>query len=92
MYFWQTKAGNEVDLLLARNNLPEIAIEIKAKRSIGPKDMSGLKSLGEEYPQVKQLLVCEEVFPRSEGEIQILPYKTFLSELGPFLNLAKLSS
>ncbi len=37
MYFWQTKAGNEVDLILVKNNVPFIAIEIKAKKSISTK-------------------------------------------------------
>jgi len=78
LYFWQTKAGNEVDLILVKNNLPTIAIEIKAKRNISAKDFSGLRSLSEEYPKIQKILVCEEIFPRDVNDVSVLPWKEFL--------------
>ncbi len=85
MYFWHTKGGNEVDLILVKNNIPVIAIEIKAKKNISAKDLSGLRSINEEYPEIRKILVCEEIFPREISEIKILPWKEFLDTLNEIL-------
>jgi predicted AAA+ superfamily ATPase len=81
MFFWNTKAGNEVDLLLVKENKPVFAIEIKAKKTISTKDLSGLRSIAEEYTDIKKILVCEELFPREIDGIHILPWAEFLKEL-----------
>ena len=81
MFFWNTKAGNEVDLLLVKENKPVLAIEIKAKKTISTKDLSGLRSIGEEYPDIKKILVCEELFPREIDGVHILPWAEFLNNL-----------
>ncbi len=81
LYFWRTKAGNEVDLILVKNNIPLIVIEIKAKKTISSKDFSGLKSIATEYPNIKKFLICEELFPRMHEDIKILPWKEFLDQL-----------
>jgi len=56
-YFWRTLAGNEVDLVLTQSNQIKVAIEIKAKKIIHRNDLSGLRSLKEEYSDLHNFIV-----------------------------------
>ncbi len=78
--FWRTKAGTEVDLIISKNSNPILAIEIKALKSIANPHLSGLLSFREEYPQAKSFLICEELYPRTYKDVEILPWKLFLEK------------
>lgn len=81
LHYWRTSAGNEVDLIISRQNKPIAAIEIKAKKKLLSKDFSGLHSFNEEFPGVPFLAIVSEVdTPYLEGKILVTPWKHFLDK------------
>jgi len=79
--YWRTSAGNEVDLIISQNQKPFAAIEIKAKKKIHSKDLSGLRSLNEEYPDIPYLFLISEVeTPAMMDKILVLPWKLFFDK------------
>ena len=75
--YWRSTSGFEVDFILADTT----AIEVKASKTIGPQDLKGLRTLGEEKGLKRYLLVCLEEQARIVGKIEILPWKEFLDRL-----------
>ncbi len=76
--FWRTKSGLEVDFILGQ---AEVAIEIKGARRVNKKDLHGLVAFTDEFTVKKSILVCNEQEKRLHGEINILPWRKFLSLL-----------
>ena len=76
--FWRTKTGIEVDFIL---NNGEIAIEVKGTNRVDNKDLRSIKLFHTEFSPKKSILVCNENEERLTGNIQIKPYRHFLSEL-----------
>jgi uncharacterized protein len=77
--YWRTASGIEVDFILGS---ADIAIELKAKDSIGGRDLSGLKAFAEEFPKCRRILVSLVDRKRITNEgIEIYPVQEFLSEL-----------
>ena len=56
IYFWRTKSGNEVDFVVYGENL-FWAVEVKYAKSIRKKELNGLKSFREDYPEAKTALL-----------------------------------
>lgn len=84
LHYWRTSAGNEVDLILSKNNKPTAAIEIKAKKKIAGKDLSGLQSFRDEFPETPFfILVCEVDAPYTENGVLVMPWKYFLEKQIP---------
>lgn len=77
LHYWRSTSNMEVDFIL--NN--QIAIEVKAKKRINPKDFKGLKALKEEAILDKYILVSLEDRFRKVDEYSIYPWKQFLKEL-----------
>jgi uncharacterized protein len=78
LHFWRSVTNHEVDFILA----DQVAIEVKAKRSVSYKDLSGLRACAEENLLKKYLIVSLEDRPRIvDGQFLILPYKIFLKAL-----------
>jgi len=77
MSFWRSTSGFEVDLLLN----DEIAIEIKAKKKITPKDLAGLKALKEEQEIKKMFVIYLGDTILHEDEITILPFQNFIDQM-----------
>lgn len=76
--FWRTSANQEVDFLI---NDKEICIEIKGGK-VHEGDLKGLKTLLEDGPVKRAVVVCLENQRRVvEKKIEILPWKEFLEEL-----------
>jgi len=75
--YWRSTSGFEVDCLLNG----EIAIEIKAAKTVSAKHLKGLKALREEGFIKRSILVCRESRPRLNDEIEILPWEYFLDQL-----------
>lgn len=85
-YFWRTKEGTEVDILLVRSNEPVAAIEIKSTSSITSTDTHGLLEFQKEYPGIKSFILSPIERPRLlPGNIQALPWKIFFDEHLPQL-------
>jgi len=76
--FWRTKSGLEVDFVLGSG---EVAIEVKGAARVERRDLRSLHSFIDEYSPRKVLIVCNEREERVHGQIRIMPYKKFLSDL-----------
>ncbi|MCI5065603.1 AAA family ATPase [bacterium] len=78
--YWTLTTGVEVDFVLGDM---EVAIEAKARRSITPRHLKGLREIAKDYPKIKKrLMVCCEEIPReTEDGILILPYRDFYERL-----------
>ena len=84
-FFWRTKTGMEVDLVIQNGNII-IPLEIKVKKRVDKNDLKGLKSFQDEFDIPEGILVCQEKSPRTveieNGRtISILPWKAFLEQL-----------
>ena len=74
--YWRSRSGFEVDFVFEN-----LAVEIKAKRVVGARDMKGLRALREERLLADYLLVTMEPQRRVVEGIQIVPWADFLDEL-----------
>jgi len=77
VFYWRTTSGAEVDFILDDN----IAVEVKATRSVRSQDLKGLQALKEEKNLKHYILVCFEEVERMIDEIRIMPWKIFLERL-----------
>ncbi len=75
--YWRSRSGFEVDFIV--NDM--LAVEVKAKQNITPKDMRGIKALQEEHKLSHYVIVSLEQRPRIVNNIHILPWKDFLFQL-----------
>jgi predicted AAA+ superfamily ATPase len=67
-----------VDFLLG----DDIAIEVKGKSTVTPRDERSLSALAEELPLKRRIVVClESQRRRSEAGNEIIPAEEFLAEL-----------
>lgn len=78
--FWRLASGIEVDFLLGD---AEVGIEARSSRRAADVHLAGLRALREDHRTVRRLiLVCLEEKPRRTADgVDILPVRTFLSEL-----------
>lgn len=74
--YWRSKSGFEVDFVFE-----DVAVEVKAKKNVGPRDLKGLRALREERLVRHSLVVCMEAVPRVVDGVQILPWADFLDRL-----------
>lgn len=82
LFYWRTKSGNEVDFIVYGKD--EIfAIEVKQTGSIKSKDLKGLKSFKEDYPQAQCLLLYMGKDKLKIDNILCLPCEYFLKNLLP---------
>jgi predicted AAA+ superfamily ATPase len=77
--YWRTTSGFEVDFVLGDH---EIAVEVKASELSNESHLKGLRRFREEYRTRRSLLVSLDPKPRkTQDQIEILPWKTFVEEL-----------
>lgn len=76
--YWQTTSQLEVDFILGE---PEVAIEAKAVREVSTQHLKGLRAFCEEYPVKKAMVVSLDKSPRKIGNIDVLPWREFLTRL-----------
>ena len=74
--YWRSKSRFEVDFVFQG-----IAVEVKAKANVGPRDWRGLAALAEEGVAKRHVLVCLEPTRRLVGGIEVMPWEAFLDEL-----------
>ena len=76
--YWRSTSGFEVDFIINGKT----AIEVKAKSNITEKDLKGLKAIREEALLKNYLLVSlEDTLRKYDGDIAILPWRNFLTNL-----------
>jgi predicted AAA+ superfamily ATPase len=84
--FWRTRAGNEVDFVVYGKDA-FTAIEVTSASRVRPKDLSGLRSFGEDYPEAKRvLLYLGKDRLKLEG-ILVIPVEEYLCSIAPDRNL-----
>ena len=59
----------------------EVAIEVKGAGSIQNKDLRPINAFLETYAPRKVLVVCNEKEERLVGQVRIMPWRKFLSDL-----------
>lgn len=74
--YWRSKSRFEVDFIFEG-----LAVEVKAKKTVNPRDLKGLKALREEALLDHYVLVTLEPRPRVVDGITILPWPDFLDRL-----------
>ena len=74
--YWRSRSQFEVDFLFA-----DTAVEVKAKRVVGARDLRGIRALREEGLFERYVVVSMETAPREVDGIRILPWAVFLDEL-----------
>ena len=76
--YWRTKSGLEVNFVLGQK--AEVAIEVKGAR-VRTEDLRGIRAFAEEHAPRSATAVCGEPAPRRVGEVDILPWRSFLERL-----------
>ena len=80
IYFWRTKSGNEFDFVVYGESL-FWAVEVKHAKSIRKKDLNGLKSFREDYPEAKTALLYLGSERLLIDDVFCLPCEDFLKSL-----------
>jgi predicted AAA+ superfamily ATPase len=89
LYFWRTRAGNEVDFICYGKDV-FTAIEVKNSKILHPKDFSGLKAFREDYPEAQLLLLYRGKDKIRKHSILCLPCESFLLHLNPKYSLREI--
>jgi predicted AAA+ superfamily ATPase len=77
--FWRTSSGLEVDFILGDM---QAAVEIKGKRRVHTRDLSGMRALMEHNRVGRTVVVCLEEEPRKTSDgIEVLPWEVFIEML-----------
>jgi predicted AAA+ superfamily ATPase len=85
LYYWRTKDGSEVDLLIEKNGELIAAIEFKNRDSVSSSDIRGLNSFLNDNPDVPSFLVCRCKEPFTLQSTKVLPWDWYLDELERWL-------
>ena len=91
LFFWRTRAGSEVDFIVYGEG-EFAAIEVKNGRRVGPGDLGGLRSFGEDYPEATRLLLHRGDERLVRDGVLCLPVETFLRALHPGRSLAEVAA
>ncbi len=83
-FYWRTTHGTEVDFVLL-NEQKLIAIEIKHSRKIHSKDLQGLRSFKEDYPEAQLLALYLGENQQLIDDIEVLPTSSFLKNIKRYL-------
>ena len=82
LYYWRTRAGVEVDFVVYT---PEtiLGLEVKNTARVQPKDLRGLKSFRQDYPEAGTCLIYRGQERLNVDGILCLPCDEFLRSLTP---------
>ena len=83
-YYYATKGGVEVDLIIEKNPFDIVAIEIKSSKKITKQHFRGLKSFADSLPdniKIKSFLVADIERPYLSGYIEVLPLNEMLRKI-----------
>ena len=82
LYYWRTRGGAEVDLVLY--GTPGIwAFDIMNADRVRPADLRGLTAFGDEYPEARLILLYRGEHRLSRRGVLCLPVRGFLLGLNP---------
>lgn len=81
-YYWRDKDGQEIDLILARNQFePLVAVEIKSSEAPTAADCPGFSRLMEDYPNIKKICACATPREYSDANIDFIPWQLAVKNL-----------
>jgi len=76
--YWRSRSQLEVDFVIGSR----VAIEVKAKSHVSPRDYRGIFALAEEIPLERKIVVCNEKRRRrDDAGVEILAVTQFFEEL-----------
>jgi predicted AAA+ superfamily ATPase len=76
--FWRSLTQFEVDFVIH----DRVAVEVKGKSRVTPRDYKGILALDEELDLERRLVVCDETRRRRDDRgVEILPVGVFLKDL-----------
>lgn len=76
--YWRSRSRFEVDFMID----DRVAIEVKAKPRVHPRDYKGISALHEELDLTRRIVVCDEARPRrADDGVELLPIEAFLRDL-----------
>lgn len=82
LYYWRTKSGSEVDLVVYGRDA-FCAIEVKNARRIQPRDLRGVRAFCQDYPSARPGLVYRGSERLVMDGVPCVPAAEFLAELRP---------
>ncbi|MCY4377713.1 MAG: DUF4143 domain-containing protein [Spirochaetaceae bacterium] len=82
IHFWRTRSGSEVDFVLYGASGFH-AIEVKNSRSLRPRDLRGIRTFGQDYPEASLLLLYRGEETLERDGVRCMPVDRFLSRLIP---------
>jgi len=88
LYFWRTRAGNEVDFVVYGPDT-FLAVEVKNARQLRNKDFVGLVEFQKDYPEAMAILLYRGKERLKIGKIPCIPCEVFLKVLNPELSMAQ---
>jgi uncharacterized protein len=83
-YYYATKGGVEVDLIIEKTPFDILAIEIKSSKKVTDQQFRGLKSFADSLPdnvKINLFLVADIERPYLSGNIEVLPLNDMLNKL-----------
>jgi len=75
--YWRSRSRLEVDFVIGDH----VAIEVKAKARVTPRDFAGIGALADELALERRVVVCSEPRRRRDANVEILPVEEFLDDL-----------
>jgi len=86
MHYWRTNNGAEVDLLVEISGVLALAVEFKSRPQVDSADLSGLRSLRDDYPELPCIIVCTAPRAFQLQFAEVLPWQDYLAELETLLS------
>lgn len=80
--FWRTRAGNEVDFVVYGERT-FVAIEVTNSARVRPKDLSGLRSFGADYPEARRVLLYRGRDRLLLDGVHVTPIADYLKSITP---------
>ena len=79
LHYWRLASGIEVDFIIGNM---AVAIEAKATARVTSDHFKGLRTLHQDHPRARRVVVCVESKRRTTDDgIEVLPVKAFIDEL-----------
>lgn len=58
LYYWRSVLKDEVDFIVTRDGVPELALEVKSTHRPKPEHFRGLRAFAEDFPGCQKVLLC----------------------------------
>jgi uncharacterized protein len=83
LFYWRNQSQVEVEFIVTdQNEQPLVAIEVKSSSSIKAENAKSLSKFGEEYPNLRKIIVFTGKSPRlREDGIEAWPVEDFLMSI-----------